>query len=88
MDTFRDFDEIAALGSVGLTRGSLMRMITPERDGNGALAARGRSWRFGGDGCALKFTRGGAMPTMIGDWIAATFRKPRAMLSRPVVPAH
>lgn len=87
MDTFRDFDEIAALGSVGLTRGSLMRMITQERDGNGVLAERGRSWRFDGDGCALEFARGDVMPTMIGDWIAATCRKLRTMLLRPVVPA-
>ena len=87
MDACSQFDECAELGSVGLTRASLMRMITQERDGNGVLAERGRSWRFDGDGCALEFARGGVMPTMIGDWIAASCRKLRTVLSRPVIPA-
>jgi hypothetical protein len=62
-------------------------MITQERDRNDVLAEGGRSWRLDGDGCALESARGGAVPTMIGDWIAASCRKLRTALSRPGVPA-
>lgn len=87
MDTFRDFDDIAALSSFGLTRGSLARMITRERDRNDVLAEGGRAFHFGGDGCALESARGAAMATRIGDWIAASCRKLRTALSRPGIPA-
>ena len=82
MDRFRNFDEIAALSSVGLTPGSLVRTITRED----ALTERARSWRFDGNGCALESARRGATPGMVGHWIATACRKLRAMPSRPGVP--
>lgn len=84
MDSLRDFDETAALGSVDLTPGSMRRMIARED----VRTERSRSWRLDGNGCALESARAGALPAMIDDWIAATRRKLRAMLQRPAVPAH
>jgi hypothetical protein len=86
MDSLRNFDETAALASVGLTPGSVKRMIARED----VRADRARSWRFDGNGCELQSARRGAMPATIGHWIGieAMRRKLRAVLQRPVAAAH
>jgi hypothetical protein len=87
MHTFRDFDDVAALSSFGLTRGSLVRMITQEANRSGVLADGSRLFRFDGNGCALESARGGRVALLIGAWIARSRRKFRTALPRPGVPA-
>jgi len=84
MDCLRNFDETAALASVGLTPGGVERMIARED----VRADRARSWRLDGNGCELECARRGTTPAMFGHWIAAMRRNLRALLQRPVAAAH
>lgn len=83
MDMHRDFDETAALGSFGLTRGSLLRMAAREQRGSDMPFERGRSWRLDGDGFALQSHTTGGVSTVIGRWFAAACRKLRRVPARP-----
>lgn len=83
MDTYRDIDETAALASVGLTRGGLLRMTAREQRGSDRRFEQGRSWRLDGDGCVLESHTTDDVSTVIGRWIAAVHRKLRRVPARP-----
>lgn len=83
MDTYSHFDETAALGSFGLTRGSLLRMSAREARGSDRPFERGRSWRLDGDGCVLENPTTDGVSTVIGRWIAAAHRRLRRVPARP-----
>lgn len=83
MNEYRDFDETAALGSFGLTRGGLLRMSAREQRGSDRQFERGRSWRLDGDGCVLESHTAGGVSAVIGRWIEAARRKLRRVPARP-----